>query len=271
MRVNKHIALGGTGTLAYCTAAAWHEASLFVDPLSLHCTSGGCFTGIPLALGFSAEDVVKMMEQFDLSKMQDWNPFPFVNWNPKANGCGLIKGDAIVKAMESVVGDATFKDCQVDLNIAASDVAAKKCVFFNKASSPNLRLVDAMRASISIPVLFNVPVVDGRQYIDGGIFENMPLSLLSDKDLLGIKVESPWRDDAKPLSNIVDVALASIEMLMLAAERKYIEDAKFAKLVRVKLNKSGLSFDHSKEDIRAMMLEAKNQTRAQLDKILKTP
>lgn len=270
MKVKKHIALSGTGTLAYCTAAAWHEASLFVEPLSIHCTSGGCFTGVPLAMGFSAEDVVMLLQGFNLSKMQDWNPFPFVNWSPSGEGCGLLKGDAIKRALEGIVGSATFKDCQIDLNITASDVAAKKCVFFNKTTTPNMRLVDAMRASISIPVLFNVPVIEGRQYVDGGIFENIPLSQLSDKDLLGIKVESPWVDNTKPLSTIVDVALASIEMLMLAAERKYIEDAKFAKLVRVKVDKSGLRFDHSKKDIHDMMIEAKKQTRDQLDSILKT-
>ncbi len=270
MKLQKHISLGGTGTLAYATAAAWHEASLLVEPMSLHCTSGGCYTGIPLSLGFSPEDVVKILRGFDLKKMQDWNPQPFVNWNPTGAGCGLLKGDALVKAMEKVVGQATFRDCVIDLNVCVSDVAAKKAVYFNKTTTPNLRLVDAMRASISIPVLFNVPVINGRQYVDGGIFENMPLSLLEDKELLGIKVESPWVESKKPLGNIVDVALASIEMLMLAAERKYIEDAKYAKLVRVKLNKSGLSFDHTKDDIRDMMLDAKKQTREQLATILKS-
>ena len=39
-------------------------------------------------------------------------------------------------------------------------------------------MIDAVRASLSVPLLFNPHKIDGKDYVDGMLSENLPLSVL---------------------------------------------------------------------------------------------
>ena len=78
------------------------------------------------------------------------------------------------------VDDMTFvefaKATGRDLIICASDVTHARPVYFSVDTYPDLSVITALKASICIPLLFRPIVIDDVYYVDGGIFENLPLS-----------------------------------------------------------------------------------------------
>jgi NTE family protein len=80
--------------------------------------------------------------------------------------------------------DITFKQVYEkygnDLTITTVDLTKKKLVYMNKDNFPNMKICDAVRKSMSIPVFF-IPVIETDEtglkhvYVDGGCLNNFPL------------------------------------------------------------------------------------------------
>ncbi|MEO0650576.1 MAG: patatin-like phospholipase family protein [Planctomycetota bacterium] len=84
---------------------------------------------------------------------------------------GLVEGGKLMQALEGFVGDLRIEDLELPFTAVASDVAREKEVWL--ASGP---LFDAIRASISIPLFFVPHELDGRELLDGGILEPVPVA-----------------------------------------------------------------------------------------------
>ena len=84
---------------------------------------------------------------------------------------GFVSGKAIVKEMTAYIGEATFADADRPFAVVASDLASNHEVTLKTG-----RVVDALRASISIPGIFPPVERDGRILIDGGIKNPVPIS-----------------------------------------------------------------------------------------------
>jgi NTE family protein len=86
---------------------------------------------------------------------------------------GLVKGEKILKALEEFIGDKNIEDLQMPYSCVAADLNGRKEVVFRKGS-----LLDAIRASISIPTVFQ-PVIKGNMLlVDGGVLNPLPLDLI---------------------------------------------------------------------------------------------
>jgi predicted acylesterase/phospholipase RssA len=61
------------------------------------------------------------------------------------------------------------------LVITGTNITKRKIVYFNHQSHPNVKIIDAIQASINIPYYFTKYNIDGDYYIDGGVLDNFPL------------------------------------------------------------------------------------------------
>ena len=86
---------------------------------------------------------------------------------------GFIAGHRVVRMLRRYLGDRTFRDLETPLRIAACDYANRQLVIFDEGS-----VVEAVRASISIPAIFVPHPVNGRYLIDGGILDPVPVDAL---------------------------------------------------------------------------------------------
>ena len=82
---------------------------------------------------------------------------------------GLIKGRAIEDILSDLYGNSTFKDTKIPLVINAVDAHTGKEVVFRSG-----KIIDAVRASMSIPVVFAPKNINGKIYVDGGVVNNAP-------------------------------------------------------------------------------------------------
>ncbi len=87
---------------------------------------------------------------------------------------GFFKGNQVVRWLESYIGNKTFRDMQIPLKIIAANLFTSEQVIMDSG-----RVVDAIRASISIPGIFRPLFYKGSYLIDGGVVDPLPVRILA--------------------------------------------------------------------------------------------
>lgn len=77
-----------------------------------------------------------------------------------------------------IVDEATVRNSPLDYGIVAYNISDMKGVELMKQDINDGQLVDYIIASATFPI-FPAKVIDGKKYIDGGVYDNMPINLLS--------------------------------------------------------------------------------------------
>lgn len=75
-------------------------------------------------------------------------------------------------ARAEIVSKQNFDSLFIPFRCAASDIDRKKCEYFKKGS-----LAQMVRASMSYPFYFPATDINGRIYLDGGIYDNFPVDI----------------------------------------------------------------------------------------------
>ncbi len=83
---------------------------------------------------------------------------------------GGIKWKKIIKFLERYIGSRSFIDCTIPLKIIATDIDTGEKIVFSEG-----KIIDAIRASISIPGIFSPYKHDGMELVDGGLVANLPI------------------------------------------------------------------------------------------------
>lgn len=88
-------------------------------------------------------------------------------------GLGLVDGQQVRDFLSAYLVDATFEDCSMPFRCVATNFLAKKEVVFESGS-----LVDAVRASISMPGVFMPCKHDNAYLVDGGVVNPVPVNVV---------------------------------------------------------------------------------------------
>ena len=93
-------------------------------------------------------------------------------------------GGMDVKILEDVrdkyIDKDTFYNSKIDFGLVAVNLSGKKAVQMKKKDIPKDKLTDYLMASASCYPAFQKKDIDGNKFIDGGIFDNMPINLAID-------------------------------------------------------------------------------------------
>jgi NTE family protein len=93
----------------------------------------------------------------------------------------LIKGDKIKTYLESLFWEKRIEDSNIALKIIATDIDTGKKKVFHTG-----KISEAVRASISIPGIFEPCEINGKRFVDGGLTENIPVSVLKNKNIIAV-------------------------------------------------------------------------------------
>ncbi|MFN8242058.1 MAG: patatin-like phospholipase family protein [Bacteroidales bacterium] len=143
---------------------ALHEAGIYPDVVTG--TSAGAIAGVLYADGYCPDDIMKIL---DSNKRLDYI-------SPKMTRDSLMKISGVEKILGTHLRAKSFKDLKLPLIVAATDLINGRVKYFSDGP-----LLDAVLASASIPVLFSPVVIDGIQYVDGGVLDNLPVAPIEDK------------------------------------------------------------------------------------------
>nr|WP_246480255.1 patatin-like phospholipase family protein [Motiliproteus sediminis] len=84
---------------------------------------------------------------------------------------GLIRGDKVFAMLNEMVGRRTIESLELPFTAVATDLTRLKEIWFQEGD-----LLEAIRASISIPSLFTPVVRNGRVLVDGGLLNPIPIA-----------------------------------------------------------------------------------------------
>ena len=111
---------------------------------------------------------------------------------------GFFKGKQVVRFLSGYLKKHTFQDLKIPVKIVAADLFTGEEIVFESG-----RVVDAIRASISIPGVFRPFRYKGNYLIDGGILDPLPIRVLSEmgvKKIIAVNVLPGPKDLMKRIS-----------------------------------------------------------------------
>lgn len=150
-------------------------------------TSAGALFGTFFAAGWSWDRFKELIEELKVvNRFSNWD----FNIPPRT---AILKGK---KARDRIIDRWTegknFEDLPIPLYMVAADILTGDEYVFETGS-----LTDAIRASLSIPVLVDLWHYEGRYFVDGGIVNPLPASVLRDRGadiVIASSVIQPLRD-----------------------------------------------------------------------------
>ncbi len=83
---------------------------------------------------------------------------------------GFVGGTKIKNLLKSIIGDINFSDLSIPLACVATDIRTGEEVVINDGS-----VLEGVRASISIPVIFSAVRWQDRYLVDGGLVNPVPV------------------------------------------------------------------------------------------------
>jgi NTE family protein len=104
---------------------------------------------------------------------------------------GLVDITASEQRLTSVYGDRTFEQAMIPLSIVATDFMTGEPVVLSSG-----RVMDAIRASIAIPMVFPPLELNGRLLTDGGVSDPLPVDVAIKEDcgiILALRFELTYR------------------------------------------------------------------------------
>lgn len=200
--------------------------------------SAGALFGLCYVLGYSLVDLERLAVSLDFTILQNIQPeslfqFPFTY--------GLDTGENLDKFVVSLLTrkgfspDTTFAELAarrpIRFSCYATDIVLSKVVLFQVQTTPNISVRVALRASMSLPVLFT-PILDPRNkhlLMDGGVLHNLPLVFQTEeerKDTLAImftKSEKAEGVDVKKDMSLTDVFQSIYDCLVIMRNKPFLQ------------------------------------------------
>lgn len=137
---------------------------------------------------------------------------------------GLIRGQRTDMIVRTLTGDRSIEQLKLPFAAVAACIEDGKPRVFRAG-----KVADAVRASISVPGVFEPVRLDGKTYVDGGVLDRVPASVARElgADFV-IAVDVGYRGGPRPTPrNIIDVLLSSFELQEWEALRNRKLDADF--------------------------------------------
>ena len=200
----KYLVLGGGGYLGLTTLGALHELHTnkiyHIDNITdIYSISIGALIGVILCLKIDWRIIIKYIKDRPWHKVVTITPDMILNALTKK---GLLDDSFFYESLKNLLNsvdlttDITlqelFKYSQITLHIFSVKLNDMSLVDFNHKTHPNMKVIDAVYASSTLPFIFQPFWYNDSYYLDGGLLNNYPLDICikngaKNEEILGIK------------------------------------------------------------------------------------
>lgn len=142
--------------------------------------SGGSIVAALAAAGWSCERMRELSLETDFRQFRETSIITLLRHG------GLTNGNRFETWIDDVLQGRCFGDMELDLQVLATDINGGGPVLFNRQRTPHLRVSQAVRYSMSIPLLFSFKTYEGQILTDGVVLA---------EDALHVD----WSGDGKPV------------------------------------------------------------------------
>ncbi len=163
-------------------------------------TSAGSIVGALYAGGYTWDEIE------EVTRSLDWGDFV----QPVFPKLGLVRADRLEKRLESMLGDRTIEQLDIPFRAVTVDIVNGEQVIFDSGS-----VARAVRASCSIPGLFEPVRLDGRVLVDGGVLNDVPIDVCEEMGadfVIAVDLNSDTIQGKAP-ENLLNVMLYSFAVM----------------------------------------------------------
>lgn len=203
------ITIAGGGA-SMCRAVGFfqylEEKNLLQNVKCFSGTSFGAILSFMFAIGMSYKEVYDSILVFGVKEVLDTSFDQtienLIHYAGMDDGQDFIATLIDLLSQKRLSYDTTFSDLYNIkgklLCVCATRLTDNIPVYFNRVTSPNMRIIDAVRASMSVPFIFEPFMYDEVLYVDGGLSDNYPYmavqryladETISPQNLFGLKLE----------------------------------------------------------------------------------
>ncbi len=273
MKIGLALSGGGVRGAAQIGAIkALQENNIKIDVISG--TSAGSIVAALYCMGYTTEEMLNLFNYFAKETM-GIGPKNIYDGIKEKHGIllgGITSSLNIEKAITEVArlkGLKNIKDIKMPISIPATDLVQNKEIVFtnNQAAEGDYYIKDieigkAVRASSTFPCMYSPFEYQGYQFVDGGVFDNLPsieARYLGADKILSIKFSLKPHKNEKTIYNI---AMQSLDLMTENLIRPSIKESDYVLDIDVKDAKP-----FSIKKINFCYEEGYRQTLLQIDKI----
>lgn len=170
------LVLSGGGARGYAHLGALRaltEHGIFPDVIAG--TSVGSLIGVLYADGHTPDELFTYAKSIKLWELVE-STIPRV---------GLFKATGIGAILRKHLRVKTFEELKLPMNVIAADIECGEVKVFNSG-----KIIPAITASCSVPIIFTPVEINGHHYVDGGLLKNFPVSVIRDQcdTVIGIDI-----------------------------------------------------------------------------------
>lgn len=222
---------GGVLGMAYAGAIeALEEKNVLQNVLRAAGTSAGSVVALMVSLGYNAQEIKQVVRDTNFKDFEDhWDPLRI------ATHYGLYKGQFLLSWIEGIIKrktknkDITYAQLieqgYKDLKVFATDLNAQNTKEFSANKTPNVKVAESVRASMSIPLFFGAWRFSNAEpndhiYVDGGVLYNYPINAFDLSTTLGFFLydkDEKGNADLK-FNNILDYVETLFQTLLKAQD-----------------------------------------------------
>lgn len=186
-------------------------------------TSIGALVALMISIGFTVDEMREFAEETDISELST------VNGDTLFTTFGMNDGKILYKLANDVIrkkglpSDITFKTMYEQykkvLHVVVTDISTVKERMLNVYNCPQMSVIKAVVASMSLPPMFGPVKHYDSLYCDGGLVNSFPIKNFSEKNTLGFRIA--WYVDPSPLDNLVTYYTRLLACLQVSTEKEY--------------------------------------------------
>jgi NTE family protein len=251
---------GGSRGLAHIGAINVLQKNGLTPPVVVGTSIGGLVGGL-FASGFTPAELKDVTEELSSKDFLQKPNFPFLPTkmrtiidilmlesykNRLLRRVGLDIKDRMEEYLKSLVGETLIEDLPVKFACNAVDLISGKEVIFEKG-----KLYKALRATMSLPIVFEPARVDDMLLVDGGVLDNAPVEIArrlgAEKTLL-VDIHRPIKEiPAEDVKNTFQLIHRMVDTMIAVTTEQKIKEADF--VLRVDIDVDLFDFSDSERII----------------------
>jgi len=204
----KNIVFSGGGFKAWAyigSLRVLEEHPNFLDIEQVVGVSAGGVFGLFYVLGIKWDFLLDFFMDLNFKELQD---IDIDNIMIQQSILAGVKFTEIIKEIMSYRIDPgvtfmeLYRSFKIKFTTSALNITDSKLEYFNYELTPNIKVIDAVRASCSLPVVLPPYLINGKYYYDGGICNNCPIDIVDENNSIAFDVAFYAESNESPVKLI---------------------------------------------------------------------
>ncbi|MCB1968030.1 MAG: patatin-like phospholipase family protein, partial [Candidatus Accumulibacter sp.] len=174
-------------------------------------TSAGAVVGALYAAGNSGFELQKLAHRLDETRISDWS----------LPDRGVLKGESLQQFINEAVGQRPLEALKKPFGAVATDLRSGDSIVFRTGNTGM-----AVRASATVPGVFQPVRIGGREYVDGGLSSLIPVRAAREMGAdVVIAVDISARPGNQPVRSTLDILMQTFTIMGQSLARYELKEA----------------------------------------------